>query len=171
MSVSVNKTDNGIVKRMAFAGVTTGTLVGLHKAGKLNTQAADEFISQMGKAVKNRDKATLKAGWEKIVKGTKDIGSKIYNTGKEFFAKDGATKKEILTNKAKSLWDGLKGIKDKAVTAGKDFWAKDAAGKKEVAEKILKNPATKWAAGITAAFVALGLIFKGIKNHREKAQA
>ena len=169
MSMTVNKTDNGVVRRMTLAGVTTGTLVGLHKAGMINTTAADAFISNMGNAIKNGDKATLKEGGKTLLEGAKNIGSKVYNAGKEFLAKDWAAQKEIITNKGKSLWDGAKNIGSKVLDAGKEFWAKDAAGKKATLEKIAKNPSVQIGAAITAGFIALGLIAKAIKNNKSEA--
>ena len=169
MSMTVNKADDGIVKRMTLAGATTGTLVALHKTGKLNTQAADAFIKKVGTAIKSGDIATLKESGKTLLDGAKRIGEKILNTGKDFMAKDGAAKKEILSGKAKSLLEGAKTAAKKALETGKEFWAKDAAGKKAAVEKLLKNPSTKYIAGITAAFVALGLILKAIKNHKSNA--
>ena len=169
MSTTVNKTDNGVVRRMALAGVTTGTLVGLHRAGMINTTAADTFIKNMGNAIKNGDKATLKEGSKTLLEGAKRIGTKVLDAGKEFFAKDWASKKEIITNKGKSLLEGAKNIGSKVLNAGKEFFAKDAAGKKEALEKIAKNPSVRIGAAITAGFVALGLIAKAIKNHKSEA--
>lgn len=169
MSMTVNKADNGIVKRMTLAGATTGTLVALHKAGKINTQAADAFIKKIGTAIKTGDKATLKESGKTLLEGAKNMGTKILNAGKEFMAKDGAAKKEILAGKAKSLLDSAKTLAKKALETGKEFWAKDAAGKKAAIEKILKNPSTKYIVGITAAFATLGLILKAIKNNKSEA--
>ena len=169
MSMTVNKTDNSIVKKMTLTGAATGTLVALHKAGKINTAAADAFIRDMGNAIKNGDKTALKDGGKKLLDGAKRIKTKVLDAGKEFWGKDTAAKKEIVTDKAKTLWASAKNIAKKAADAGKEFWAKDAAGKKATLEKIAKNPSVRIGAAITAAFIAAGLILKAIKNSREEA--
>ena len=77
MSMTVNKTDNSIVKKMTLTGAATGTLVALHKAGKINTAAADAFIRDMGNAIKNGDKTALKDGGKKLLDGAKRIKTKV----------------------------------------------------------------------------------------------
>ena len=92
---------------------------------------------------------------------------------KESASKFGAAwkngKKDAISKAWKKLCDGTKEIWNKGLASGKRFWGKDWAGKGEALKGIVKNPATWWAAGITAGFIAVGAAIKGIVNHNKKA--
>ena len=166
MSIAVKGSNDHIVRKFATAGVVAGTAVALHKSGVLKTQAADQFVKTVGTAIKNGDKQTLKNSAKTVYEGAKSVGTKAVTELKEFMGKSMADKGSIVKGKLNGLWTNAKELAQKITTGIKDFASKDFAAQKETLKTVAKSPAAKWAAGIIAGSIALGLIVKAIKNHK-----